>query len=253
MTHPSKDLKFNLEFVAKLCLILGIQLASIGRAGATWVDGHQGCGFTLSSTGSFPCAAGQLSDGQIRLNGSESIATFYIADGKITDSAGRGCIITETPITQVQCDEGKPPVQGFSIDANNVLLWKGSPHFSACPATDTEYNIYVDPNFGQAKCFGITLTASGCGAPPPTSSCPAASTSTITHTDTVTSTVLSVSTMTSFVSLPCSSAAPNVTTSSSSSRNVCHRCTASPSTASGSGLPGWSTVSGMASSSNSGI
>lgn len=77
------------------------------------------------------------------------------------------------PETQIQCDQGKSPDKDFSVSSNNTLLYKGSPSFFACPATDTEYNIYVAPNFNQSKCFPITLTTSGCGAtnttcPPPT-------------------------------------------------------------------------------------
>lgn len=54
----------------------------------------KGCSFTLLSSGSFACPAGQLPDGQIRLNGTEETATFYISDGGITDSQGFGCIVT---------------------------------------------------------------------------------------------------------------------------------------------------------------
>jgi hypothetical protein len=53
-----------------------------------------GCGFTLTSSGNIACPAGQLADGQIRLNGTEDIATFHISDGKVSDSEGKGCIIT---------------------------------------------------------------------------------------------------------------------------------------------------------------
>lgn len=55
-------------------------------------DGN--CGFTISSIGEIACPAGQLSNGQIRLNGSKSTSMFYIADGKSTDFRGRGCIVT---------------------------------------------------------------------------------------------------------------------------------------------------------------
>lgn len=63
---------------------------------------HQGddtgsdcCKFTISSSGSFACPAGELSDGQIRLNGTYDTATFCIdKQGGITDSHGFGCIVT---------------------------------------------------------------------------------------------------------------------------------------------------------------
>ncbi|KAI2637827.1 hypothetical protein GGS26DRAFT_428674 [Hypomontagnella submonticulosa] len=133
------------------------------------------CKFTITSSGPVACPAGQLPDGQIRLNGSYPETTFCLGkDGGLTDDHGRGCTVTEAPITQIQCDENKAPLTGFSISPDNALLYKGSSSFFACPATDSEYNIYVAPNFGQAKCVPITLKASGgCGTQPPTSTCPA--------------------------------------------------------------------------------
>ncbi|KAH6842902.1 hypothetical protein B0I37DRAFT_436815 [Chaetomium sp. MPI-CAGE-AT-0009] len=183
-----------------------------------------GCAFTLSSSGSFVCPAGQLEDGQIRLNGSYPTATFYLgADGGITDSDGYGCIVTEPPTTQIQCDEGKSPMRGFSIDASNSLLYRGSPDFWACPATDTEYNIYVNPEFGQTKCFPITLKASGCGPAAPTCTPP----STVWETQTQTVTVIVTDSQTC-------SAGPTSTTSTSLD-TVCRHCTRTESSSSSSG------------------
>jgi hypothetical protein len=93
----------------------------------------------------------------------------------------------DPPTTQVQCDQGKPPVSGFAIGADNSITYQGSAKFYACPATDTEYNIYINPDFGQTKCFPIQLTASGCGAEQ--STCPAASTVTETAWQTAYQTV----------------------------------------------------------------
>ncbi|KAH8891255.1 hypothetical protein GQ53DRAFT_765372 [Thozetella sp. PMI_491] len=126
--------------------------------------GGSGCTFSISSTGGIACPAGQLSDGQIRLNGTEPTAEFTINDGQITDASGRGCIVTDAPTTQYQCDEGKSPVSRFAIGADNTLSYNGNSKFWVCPATDTEYNVYIDPDFGQTKCFPVGLTASGCGA-----------------------------------------------------------------------------------------
>ena len=131
------------------------------------------CEFTISSTvGNFDCPAGELLDGQIRLNGTYDTSTFCISPaGGITNARGFGCIVTDAPTTQFQCDEGKPPTLGFSIGDNNTLLYEGSSRFHVCPATDTEYNIYVSPDFGQTKCFPVVLQTDGCGAkktcPPP--------------------------------------------------------------------------------------
>lgn len=53
------------------------------------------CKFTLESSGPFACPAGELPDGQLRLNGTYDTATFCIGpDGGITDSNGFGCIVT---------------------------------------------------------------------------------------------------------------------------------------------------------------
>lgn len=179
--------------------------------------GNQGCPFTISSTGSFSCPAGQLPDGQIRLNGTENTATFYISNGGITDSNGFGCIVTgqssrgcylaktnidtAPPTTQFQCDQGAAPDASFSIDAAGNLLYKGSPNFFACPATDTEYNVYVNPNFGQTKCFAITLQASGCGAG--ASSCAPVVTSTLWQTQTVTQNITQIVTITTTSTQAC--------------------------------------------------
>jgi hypothetical protein len=83
------------------------QLASValllpGTALASWLNsadivsrGDKGCSFEITSSGSFECPAGELSDGQIRLNGTEDTSTFYInANGGITNSMGFGCIVT---------------------------------------------------------------------------------------------------------------------------------------------------------------
>ncbi|KAK4442346.1 hypothetical protein QBC34DRAFT_313278 [Podospora aff. communis PSN243] len=139
---------------------------------ATTTTNPNCCNFTLSTpTGPFSCPAGELLDGQIRLNGTYPPSTFCIdpTAGTITNARHFGCIVTEPPTTQFQCDEGKPPTPGFSIGANNTLLYQNSSRFYVCPATDTEYNIYIDPDFGQEKCFPVVLQTDGCG----TESCPA--------------------------------------------------------------------------------
>lgn len=198
-------------------------LRSVGFA-----SGQEACTFTISSSGGISCPAGQLSDGQIRLNGSEPTAEFSIAGGQITDSAGRGCIVTgmvfrpagerpmliqnvDPPTTQIQCDQGAAPASGFAIGADGTLSYQGSSQFYACPATDTEYNIYVDPNFGQSKCFPVTLTASGCG------SCPSQGTSTAWQTTTATETVWQTVTVVLTQTSPC-------TTTSVAETTRCHKC-----------------------------
>lgn len=111
-------------------------------------------------------------------------------------------------------------MSGFSIDASNSLLYRGSPEFWACPATDTEYNIYVKPKFGQTKCFLIGLKASGCGPAAPT--CPPPSTVWETQTQTVTVLVTNSQT--------CSGG--RTSTTSTSLDTVCHHCTGTKSSTS---------------------
>jgi hypothetical protein len=67
-------------------------------------------------------------------------------------------------IEQFQCDQGVSPTYGFAIDSNDTLTYSGSSVFYACPASDTEWNLYTTPVIGQSKCVEISLTASGCGA-----------------------------------------------------------------------------------------
>src|ERR1700726_2755801 len=83
----------NLSYV--LALLSGTALASrFSRSNSLTRRGDKGCSFTISSP-EFPHPAGELPDGQIRLNGTEGTATFYIdAHGGITDSNGFGCIVT---------------------------------------------------------------------------------------------------------------------------------------------------------------
>jgi hypothetical protein len=170
-------------------ILLAMATAMVVRAGGE----HEGgcCKFSLSSPNLPGCPAGQLPDGQIRLNGSYPASTFCIDGGKIKDQNGYGCIVTGPPTTQVQCDENTEPEPSFSIDSSGMLMYKGSSAFHACPATDTEYNVYVKPDFGQPKCIPITLQASGCGAKT-SSSCADASTVTVTVTQpqTVLSTIV---------------------------------------------------------------
>lgn len=142
----------------------------------------------------FSCPATQLADGQVRFvqhgfNHTCKPSQFCIdKQGAITDSRGFGCIVTRMlhpllftvlftnhrqaePETQIQCDEGKKPHPVFSIGPNRDLLVNGSDTFFVCPASETQWNIYQWPTFGQKKCYGLRLWATGC-APPPVSSPP---------------------------------------------------------------------------------
>lgn len=61
----------------------------------TRTGGHNGCEFTISSSGPFSRPAAQLTDGRLRLNCSADAATFYIdRSNRITDSQHFGCFGT---------------------------------------------------------------------------------------------------------------------------------------------------------------
>ncbi|TVY75844.1 putative but2-like protein [Lachnellula suecica] len=155
--------------------------------GASAVSIPRDCTFTLSASGGQSGTVGQLSDGQNRVGGNNPTGTYTISNGQITDSQGRGCILTP-PTTQFQCDVGATPTGGFAIGTQGQVTYNGSTTFYACPATDSMYNIYTTSVQGQAKCVEIELSASGCYASQTSSqqskttqqSCPAPSTVTVT-------------------------------------------------------------------------
>lgn len=133
-----------------------------------------GCCFQLKASGGQHGTIGQLSDGQNRIGGGLSPATYCIDNGGLTDSSGRGCILTP-PTTQFQCDQGAKPTTGFAITDKGELQHSGSGMFYACPASDGVYNIYTEPVKNQPKCVEIKLSTSQgkCAAPAPAKSSPA--------------------------------------------------------------------------------
>ncbi|KAF2722486.1 hypothetical protein K431DRAFT_211176, partial [Polychaeton citri CBS 116435] len=118
------------------------------------------CCFQLTASGGVSGSVGQLNDGQNRVGGGYSPATYCINGGSIIDNNDRGCILTP-PTTQFQCDQGATPTSGFTISSSGQIQYNGSNAFYACPATDSEYNIYTNPVEGQDKCVQITLGSSG--------------------------------------------------------------------------------------------
>lgn len=119
-------------------------------AGASAASIQRSCTFTLTASGGQSGTIGQLSDGQNRVGGGLPQATYSINNGQITDSQGRGCILTP-PTTQFQCDVGATPTGGFSIGSNGAVSANGSTTFYACPASDDEYNIYTTSVNGQVS------------------------------------------------------------------------------------------------------
>jgi len=80
------------------CLLLvlgGLLSGTLANHGNSPDFSSNCCKFTLSSTGGFDCPAGELLDGQIRLNGTYDSSTFCLdKEGGITNSRGFGCIVT---------------------------------------------------------------------------------------------------------------------------------------------------------------
>lgn len=71
-----------------LSLALGASALVVPRSS------NSSCSFELTASGGESGTIGQLSDGQNRIGGGLSPATFTIDNGGITDAAGRGCILT---------------------------------------------------------------------------------------------------------------------------------------------------------------
>ena len=133
IAHFSLSISFIMKYsFATLALSAGASAASVQRS----------CTFTLTASGGQSGTLGQLSDGQNRVGGNLPQETYSINNGQITDSQGRGCILTP-PTTQFQCDVGATPTGGFSIGSNGAVSRGGSSTFYACPASDSEYNIYT--------------------------------------------------------------------------------------------------------------
>lgn len=145
--------------------------------------------FGITATGGPGGQLSQLSDGQNRIgqtsgvekgsycinNGSQSlpqpITTTAHTDecfAALTDSNGRGCILTP-PTGQFQCDAGAHPSQGFAVESSGALTLHDSDKFWACPTGDHGgWNIYSDWLKYQTKCVQVTLSAdiSNCNAKP---------------------------------------------------------------------------------------
>ena len=129
----------------------------------------------LKASGGQSGILGQLSDGQNRVGGGHPTGCYCLSSGGFTDSNGRGCILTP-PTSQFQCDVGASPTTGFAIGSSGSITYNGSSKFYACPATDSEYNVYTTPVSGQDKCVEISLSSAGsCGSGDAKSSAPAAS------------------------------------------------------------------------------
>ncbi|CZT00310.1 uncharacterized protein RAG0_08389 [Rhynchosporium agropyri] len=162
---------------------LVFKLSLIAGASASPLIARSSCWFGLTALGGQSGTLGQLPDGQIRIGGGLAPVSFSINDGKITDHSNFGCLLTDG-VEQFQCDENKPPIPGFSIASSGSFSYSSNTKFYACPASDSEWNVYTKPVEGQKKCVEITLTANGCGVAPPTSTAvPSVMVSTVTVHD----------------------------------------------------------------------
>ncbi|OJJ44523.1 hypothetical protein ASPZODRAFT_153460 [Penicilliopsis zonata CBS 506.65] len=139
-----------------------VTVAALAAGANALVSRGDSCCFHLTASGGASGTVGQLSDGQNRIGGGLSAAEYCISDGKITDSSGRGCILTP-PTTQFQCDEGASPTTGFSISSEGELEYNGSTKFIACETgDDNERNIYTTDSSALSSCVDITLSADSC-------------------------------------------------------------------------------------------
>ncbi|KAI7487258.1 hypothetical protein KC367_g2365 [Hortaea werneckii] len=135
------------------------------------------CCFAMTAYGGPGGTVGQLGDGQNRI-GQNNLpvpqGTYCLNNGALTDSYGRGCIMTP-PTGQLQCDVGAKPDKGFDIPCGNgTITFKGSDTFWSCPTGDHGgWNLYDRPVEGQKKCQPVWLVAdscySECALPPQTS------------------------------------------------------------------------------------
>ncbi|GAB7358501.1 hypothetical protein MBLNU230_g2564t1 [Neophaeotheca triangularis] len=109
-----------------------LALASAAGVSALVARNDDTCCFSLTASGTMGGQVGELDDGQVRV-GQSNLPTmpgkFCINNnGGLTDSYGRGCILTP-PTTQFQCDTGAKPDEVFSVGCDYTLMAHGSSEF----------------------------------------------------------------------------------------------------------------------------
>ncbi|KGO50720.1 hypothetical protein PEX2_063580 [Penicillium expansum] len=196
-----------------------ITIAAFAAGTNALVGRSDSCCFHLTSSGGASGQLGQLSDGQNRIGDNSLSAAQYCIDSKgaITDSEGRGCILTP-PTTQFQCDEGASPTPGFSLSSQGELEYNGSKDFVACATGQNGgLNVYTSPAKSDVTgCVNVELTADSCSSSGSGSGGSSSSTSAVPSSSESSS---SQQTPSSPASSPASSASatPSATESSSSS------------------------------------
>ncbi|KAJ5960187.1 uncharacterized protein N7479_007337 [Penicillium vulpinum] len=142
-----------------------IALAAFTAGSNALVSRGDSCCFHLTSSGGASGQLGQLGDGQNRIGDNTLQPAQYCIDssGSITDSKGRGCILTP-PTTQLQCDEGVGPTPGFSVNSQGKLEYNNSPNFVACATGQNGgLNVYTTPNkLDVTGCVNVELSADAC-------------------------------------------------------------------------------------------
>ncbi|TPR03738.1 Cytidylyltransferase family protein [Aspergillus niger] len=131
-------------------------LAAFAAGANALVGRSDSCCFHLTASGDASGTIGQLGDGQNRIGGGLPATQFCIdSNGGITDSSGRGCVVT-SDTTQFQCDLGKSPMSGFSITSSGELEYNGDADFVACQTGDNnELNLYTTENSSVTGCENI--------------------------------------------------------------------------------------------------
>ncbi|KAJ5376719.1 hypothetical protein N7509_013605 [Penicillium cosmopolitanum] len=148
------------SFVAMAAFAAGTN-ALVGRT--------DNCCFHLTSTGDLSGDLGQIGDGQVRIGDNTLPQSSFCIDsnGGISDSSGRGCIITP-PTTQFQCDEGATPTPGFSVLSSGQLEFNNTAAFIACQTGQNGgRNVYTTNSTSVTGCSGIQLNADSCSGSGP--------------------------------------------------------------------------------------
>ncbi|KAJ5295056.1 hypothetical protein N7508_009877 [Penicillium antarcticum] len=142
-----------------------IAVAAFAAGTNALVGRSDSCCFHLTATGGISGSLGQLSDGQVRVGDTTlSAAQFCLSDSIITDSEGRGCVVT-SETTQFQCDEGSTGTSGFSLASSGSLEFDGSSSFIACATgLNGGDNIYISNSTSVTQCTKIQLTGDSCFA-----------------------------------------------------------------------------------------
>ncbi|KAJ5528376.1 hypothetical protein N7513_012535 [Penicillium frequentans] len=170
-----------------------IAIAALVAGANALVGRSDSCCFQLTASGGETGTLGQLTDGQVRLGDTTlSAAEFCISNSIITDSEGRGCVVT-SETTQFQCDEGATGTSGFSLASSGLLSFDSSSSFIACQTgEDNGRNIYTTNSTSVTECISIQLTGDSCGAAASSSVAPSLVASTPLASSSVASSVAAV-------------------------------------------------------------